>query len=76
MLVRVLLYLLLFLTETNQAAEIGLTMTRRQSQSTGVCPPSKVSEEDWVDYRKAWRALIFFSRWVANVPVRVMVPYC
>jgi hypothetical protein len=59
-------FLLSSLTETNGLTEIGLSMARRQSQSTGVCPPSKVSEDDWVDYRKAWRALIFFSSWLSS----------
>jgi hypothetical protein len=25
-----------------------------------------VSEDEWVDYRKAWRALIFFSSWLSS----------
>ncbi|KAK4238271.1 hypothetical protein C8A03DRAFT_43965 [Achaetomium macrosporum] len=46
--------------------EVGLSMSKRQSQNTGVCHPSMVSTEDWLDFRRTWRALLFFSSWLSS----------
>ncbi|KAK4246717.1 hypothetical protein C7999DRAFT_41873 [Corynascus novoguineensis] len=46
--------------------EVGLGMSKRQSQNTGVCHPSKVTSEEWIDFRRTWRALVFFSKHVAH----------
>ncbi|KAH6641192.1 hypothetical protein F5144DRAFT_642046 [Chaetomium tenue] len=41
--------------------EVGLSMSKRQSSSTGACHPSMVSSEEWIDFRRTWRALLFFA---------------
>jgi len=46
--------------------ETGLTMSKRQSQGTGVCHPSSLTEKQWVDFRQVWRTLIFFSSWLSS----------
>ncbi|KAH6626618.1 hypothetical protein B0J18DRAFT_144583 [Chaetomium sp. MPI-SDFR-AT-0129] len=46
--------------------EVGLSMSKRQSSSTGVCHPSMVSAEEWIDFRRTWRALLFFSSWLSS----------
>ncbi|AEO56594.1 hypothetical protein MYCTH_2057132 [Thermothelomyces thermophilus ATCC 42464] len=48
--------------------EVGLGMSKRQSQNTGVCHPSKVSSEEWIDFRRTWRALVFLSKQVPPPP--------
>lgn len=46
--------------------EVGLSMSKRQSESTGVAHPSVLSQEEWVDFRKTWRTLMFFSSWLSS----------
>ncbi|KAK4152019.1 hypothetical protein C8A00DRAFT_35335 [Chaetomidium leptoderma] len=46
--------------------EVGLTMSKRQSLNTGVCHPSMVSTEEWIDFRRTWRALLFFASWLSS----------
>ncbi|KAL2176477.1 uncharacterized protein P884DRAFT_285865 [Thermothelomyces heterothallicus CBS 202.75] len=46
--------------------EVGLGMSKRQSQNTGVCHPSKVSSEEWIDFRRTWRVLVFLSNWLSS----------
>jgi hypothetical protein len=49
--------------------EVGLSMSKRQSQSTGACHPSMISSEEWIDFRRTWRALLFFARCVLATQV-------
>jgi hypothetical protein len=46
--------------------EVGLSMSKRQSQSTGACHPSMMSSEEWIDFRRTWRALLFFASWLSS----------
>ncbi|KAK0654531.1 hypothetical protein QBC41DRAFT_57716 [Cercophora samala] len=46
--------------------EAGLTMCHRQSDSAGVCNPDQLTEQEWVEFRKTWRTLMFFNSWLAS----------
>ncbi|KAK4187014.1 hypothetical protein QBC35DRAFT_385935 [Podospora australis] len=46
--------------------EVGLSMSKRQSENTGVAHPALLSQAEWVDFRKTWRTLMFFSSWLSS----------
>ncbi|KAK4171206.1 hypothetical protein QBC36DRAFT_199828 [Triangularia setosa] len=46
--------------------ETGLTMCHRQSDNTGVCHPDQFTQQEWVEFRKTWRTLMFFNSWLAS----------
>ncbi|KAM7214844.1 hypothetical protein V8F06_009752 [Rhypophila decipiens] len=46
--------------------EAGLNLSRRHSLHIGECKPSSISDVDWVDYRRAWRTLLFISSWLSS----------
>ncbi|KAK4670020.1 uncharacterized protein QC763_0038470 [Podospora pseudopauciseta] len=46
--------------------ETGLTMCHRQSDSAGVCNADHLTEQEWVEFRKTWRTLMFFNSWLAS----------
>ncbi|KAK0635982.1 hypothetical protein B0T17DRAFT_517803 [Bombardia bombarda] len=46
--------------------ELGLSMSRRHSLSPHSYRPSSDAVDEWADYRRAWRTLIFFSSWLSS----------
>lgn len=46
--------------------ETGLTMCHRQSDTAGVCNADQLTEQEWVEFRKTWRTLMFFNSWLAS----------
>ncbi|KAK3941039.1 hypothetical protein QBC46DRAFT_111363 [Diplogelasinospora grovesii] len=46
--------------------EIGLSMSRRHSLHMEYYRSPDLSAEEWVDYRRTWRTLLFFSSWLTS----------
>ncbi|KAL1872981.1 hypothetical protein Daus18300_004122 [Diaporthe australafricana] len=46
--------------------DIGLSMSRRFGLDSRQCRQPNLTRAAWVDYRRAWRTLIFFSTWLSS----------
>lgn len=42
--------------------DIGLSMSKRHSLNDKLYNHPSLSPEEWADYRRAWRSLMFLSR--------------
>ncbi|KAK3938739.1 hypothetical protein QBC46DRAFT_439570 [Diplogelasinospora grovesii] len=63
--------------------EVGLNMSKRHSLHIRNHQHPGMSSDEWTDYRKTWRSLVFFSSWLSaslgyvsrpDTPFREMVP--
>jgi len=55
-------------TLLTRSPEIGLGIARRHGLGTGAPRPAAMSHDQWIDYKKTWRTLTFFSRYVFSHP--------
>ncbi|KAG7112207.1 hypothetical protein HYQ44_010402 [Verticillium longisporum] len=46
--------------------EVGLSMSKRHNLNDKCYSYAGLSPEEWVDYRRTWRTLMFFSSWLSS----------
>ncbi|KAH7234574.1 hypothetical protein B0J15DRAFT_153822 [Fusarium solani] len=46
--------------------DIGLSMSKRHSLNDKLYHHPSLSPEEWADYRRAWRSLMFLSSWLSS----------